>query len=383
LGNNSITRYEMAQMIAKAMARADRADAAQRAQIDRLAAEFSRELQALGVRVGRLERRTDNVTITGELRFQTVDWGGDTSMADEYRLRTRLNVVGQINDNWTARGMFEHNGMNFRTNAHGGQINAEGRFTEGAMVWRRGWVQGRVSNVDVRAGTFAFLAGLPGTPGTVTDTCVTGLALALREGDWNFQLAALRPTMNGMSTAVWDTRVQAYHASITGRLADPLDVYLGYWTLRPRGVDGNVNIVDVMTRYNIDRQNNVWAQYIRNSSIAIGNTDATRKYGWALGFNHGNLNRARPDTYALRLVYSDVSASSVFNFGGEFKFNSPSHFSARQYDGLKVWQIGASYMLARNVEFALDYLRFQNLAREVQIDKEKSSILWTRMLFYF
>ena len=43
-GQNNITRYEMAQMVAKAMANQDRANAEQQAMINRLADEFSNRL---------------------------------------------------------------------------------------------------------------------------------------------------------------------------------------------------------------------------------------------------------------------------------------------------------------------------------------------------
>ena len=43
-----ITRFEMAQMVAKAMANQDRANAEQQAMINRLADEFSNELNNLG-----------------------------------------------------------------------------------------------------------------------------------------------------------------------------------------------------------------------------------------------------------------------------------------------------------------------------------------------
>ena len=49
--NKNITRYEMAQMVAKALVRQDRVDAEQNAIINRLANEFSAELNNLGVRV--------------------------------------------------------------------------------------------------------------------------------------------------------------------------------------------------------------------------------------------------------------------------------------------------------------------------------------------
>ena len=55
-GDKAITRYEMAQIGARAMANCDGADAADKATIDKLAAEYSTELDALGVRVDNLEK---------------------------------------------------------------------------------------------------------------------------------------------------------------------------------------------------------------------------------------------------------------------------------------------------------------------------------------
>nr|WP_245527244.1 S-layer homology domain-containing protein [Anaeroglobus geminatus] len=49
-GERNITRYEAAEMVAKAMAHEDRANAEQRALINKLADEFSDELNTLGVR---------------------------------------------------------------------------------------------------------------------------------------------------------------------------------------------------------------------------------------------------------------------------------------------------------------------------------------------
>ena len=47
-GQKEITRFEMAQMVAKAMANQDRANAEQQAMINRLADEFSNELNNFG-----------------------------------------------------------------------------------------------------------------------------------------------------------------------------------------------------------------------------------------------------------------------------------------------------------------------------------------------
>ena len=62
-GNNLMTRYEMAQIVAKALAKGGINNN------DALVAEFADELDNLGVRVAKLEKKSDNVKITGSLRY--------------------------------------------------------------------------------------------------------------------------------------------------------------------------------------------------------------------------------------------------------------------------------------------------------------------------
>ena len=63
-GSQKITRYEMAQMIAKAMAKQN-VSSTDKALIDKLSSEFSDELTSLGVRVANLERNADTVKWSG------------------------------------------------------------------------------------------------------------------------------------------------------------------------------------------------------------------------------------------------------------------------------------------------------------------------------
>ena len=94
-GQNNITRYEMAQMVAKAMANQDRANAEQQAMINRLADEFSNELNNLGVRVARLEDRVGNVKVTGDARLRYRDAEHAKSKFDA---RARLQFNAKVND---------------------------------------------------------------------------------------------------------------------------------------------------------------------------------------------------------------------------------------------------------------------------------------------
>ena len=94
-GQNNITRYEMAQMVAKAMANQDRANAEQQAMINRLADEFSNELNNLGVRVARLEDRVGNVKVTGDARLRYKDAEHAKSKFDA---RARVQFNAKVND---------------------------------------------------------------------------------------------------------------------------------------------------------------------------------------------------------------------------------------------------------------------------------------------
>ncbi len=100
-GERNITRYEMAQMVAKAMAHQDQLDAEQQAQIDRLANEFANELNSLGVRVSNLEDRVGNVKVTGDarVRWQDQKVGGAKNDGVDMRGRLQFNAkVGEKTD---------------------------------------------------------------------------------------------------------------------------------------------------------------------------------------------------------------------------------------------------------------------------------------------
>ena len=100
-GQNNITRYEMAQMVAKAMANESRANAEQQAMINRLADEFSSELNNLGVRVSNLENKIGNVKVTGDarLRYQGSDKTDMFATADAKDKKSKFDYRGRVQFN--------------------------------------------------------------------------------------------------------------------------------------------------------------------------------------------------------------------------------------------------------------------------------------------
>lgn len=99
-GDRNITRYEAAEMTAKAMAHMDKASVEQRALINKLADEYADELNSLGVRVSNLENKVGNVKLTGDARIRYRYQNGNDSRENDnswdYRVRLRANA--QVND---------------------------------------------------------------------------------------------------------------------------------------------------------------------------------------------------------------------------------------------------------------------------------------------
>ena len=106
-GQHNITRFEMAQMVAKAMARQDRVDAEQNAIINRLANEFATELNNLGVRVSTLENKVGNFKFTGDarLRYQNRKVENEDkseTYKSKFDYRGRVQFEATVNDNTKA-----------------------------------------------------------------------------------------------------------------------------------------------------------------------------------------------------------------------------------------------------------------------------------------
>lgn len=100
-GERNITRYEMAQIIARMLAKEDQLNAEQRATLDKLAGEYADELANLGVRVSNLEKKVGNLYWSGDARMRYQDKAtGD----DSWNGRMRINVKGQVNDSTYVQG---------------------------------------------------------------------------------------------------------------------------------------------------------------------------------------------------------------------------------------------------------------------------------------
>ena len=115
-GERNITRYEAAEMVAKAMAHMDKASVEQRALINKLADEYADELNNLGVRVSNLENKVGNVKLTGDARLRYKYQNGGTENDNSWDYRIRLRATANVNDKTTVNYGISSNNHNFADN---------------------------------------------------------------------------------------------------------------------------------------------------------------------------------------------------------------------------------------------------------------------------
>ena len=139
-GNRNITRYEAAEMVAKAMAHMDKASVEQRALINKLADEYADELNNLGVRVSALENRVGNVKLTGDARVRYIhqdsdDQGkGEVKNDDSWTYRVRVRANAQVNDRTKVVYGISTNNVSFADNSTASDSKDNNIFTDRAYV---------------------------------------------------------------------------------------------------------------------------------------------------------------------------------------------------------------------------------------------------------
>lgn len=111
-GDKNVSRYELAQIIARLMAKEESLNDSQKAMVKKLSAEYADDLQNLGVRVKELEKKTGNLSTITELRVQDIPrydnvYKDSKSSHDELSLRVRINTMANVNDRSTVYSQLE------------------------------------------------------------------------------------------------------------------------------------------------------------------------------------------------------------------------------------------------------------------------------------
>ena len=335
-GDKLMTRYEMAQIVAKAMAKG--------ANVDKLAAEFADELDSLGVRVANLEKKADNVKITGEVRASYRDVDGDAD-GHEGLLRSRLWVNGQINEDWAYTGMFENN-QDFTNDTGDDKID-----------FARAYVEGRVGGLDVVAGRYNEVT----FTGNILDANMDMAKVSY--GDKIKVSAAAGKAYDSVEvddTNLLDSDDRIYIGTLEAALGD-VDAYVGYFK----------------TNSNMDKEIwNVGASYgFGDFTLAAEYMRGDKEYenagkdGWWADLAWKGAEADTPGSYGIHAGYYDQSPSAYIN---------PTTDAEYFADGYKGWNVGVSYTFAKNIVGMVNYWDM-----EAQTTNEDAQTIFSELYFMF
>nr|WP_304084294.1 S-layer homology domain-containing protein [Mitsuokella multacida] len=385
-GNQNITRYEMAQMIAKAMAKTD-VSAADKALIDKLAAEFSDELNNLGVRVSNLERNADMVKWNGKARYTY--WShrntDEHTKSNDDQLLFRLEPTAEVNANWHVKARLDAS-TDLAKDSDG---DKHGSGQDADVTLKRIWAQGNYDNFQVKLGKFA-----PIDSDSIFDTeysgaevqfgnKVTFVAGAGRKSGLD-SLKSYTEVQQDQKTVdiIDDTAANYQYAGLgyaDGKFVGGVDyhhlnadnfLYLkdGLKNIKAKSdksirqsKEDNANIWLVKGAYRFDKTNALNAFYANNTSA-----DDLDK-AWSAEYDYKGAQPANKGSWGMWAAYRYLGDNTAL-------FSTYDALLA----GQKGWEIGTNYTPFKNV---IATLRYGN-GKDISTDK-KIENLFGRVEFLF
>ena len=347
-GDKLMTRYEMAQIVAKAMAKG--------ANVDKLAAEFADELDNLGVRVANLEKKADNVKVTGELRYKYMSMKSDANHRDdknhspksyENDLRSRIWINGQINDDWSYTGMIE--------NTQDFDDNAGNEKTE----FNRAYVEGKIGGLAVTAGRYnAFFAN-----GNIYDDLVDGAEVSYGDKVKVTGFAGKATEVDGGNYA---------GGELAGSFGD-LNAAAGYVNYKDLGdvEDADNAIWYVGADYTMGDVN-LSAMYLKGDKSLNGvDEKVLDDDGWTVGLTYKGAEASEAGSWGLFANYYDL--------GGQTYIAHTTDANTFDNEGFKGYGVGANYTFAKNIVGTVAYYD-----TESKLDsKTDDQRVWTDVTFTF
>ena len=328
-GDKLMTRYEMAQIVAKAMAKG--------ANVDKLAAEFADELDSLGVRVANLEKKADNVKITGQIRASYRDNdGGDKEYG---KLRTRLFLNGQINEDWSYTGRFQNE------QSYVGQDADDADDDKIELNWA--YVSGRVGGVKVDAGR----QNLKLHTGNVLDNEFDGVKLAYGK---EVKLTGFVGKADEDELELSEDR--AYVVDLSAKLGI-VDAYVSYYNLDN---DMKQEIYNVGAALPIAKDLKLSAEYMYGTADDDNGYDNS---GYVAGLAYKGAKASKPGSWGVFANYYNLPALTYMKSTNNTNMaDIPEDAQTKAADGYEGYEVGANVALAKNIVAAVRYFDLE--ARE-------------------
>ena len=339
-GERNITRYEMAQIIARMLAKEDQLNAEQRATLDKLAGEYADELANLGVRVSNLEKKVGNIYWSGDARMRYQNKATDD---DSWNGRMRINVKGQVNDSTYVQGRLNAT-MDFKESKDDSDVQFDQLFANHDF--------GKAATV--RLGRIPVAFGDQGGWLYGDSYGVDGAEATIHAGDKvNLTAGYGRFNTSDYGTAITDADAFYARGAFDLNVANVgVDYIKAVGEKNTTDFAGNeligANLVVPVSDFR------VFGEYWKNTT-----TDSKYDTAWNAGLGYGKLNLKKPGSFAIDVAYNNVEQAVYFG-GTGLQTNVLSYLTSAKYAADKVtfWNAIADVTLQKNVylhgEYAFD-----------------------------
>ena len=327
-GERNMTRYELAQIVARLMAKEDQLNAQQQATLDKLAGEYADELANLGVRVSNLEKKVGNISWSGDARMRYIN-NAETNDKDAWDGRLRLTVKGQVNDATYAQGRIATN-MYFKdAGTDDGNTTMERLFVNHNFGEKTSVVLGRQD--------LTVFGGLE------YDDAFDGAKLAYNDGKFDAYAAfgqmnagtdaqkATDAAFGGLGYDFGAAKLNAAYFNFTGDKAKTAYGFDSIW---------GANLVVPVQDFS------VFGEYWDSNADKADTT-------WQAGLGYSTLDAAKPGTFALNVAYNRVGAGAYL---GGTTYDASDFFGAiAEGKDLKFWNVFGDVVLQKNVTLHGEY----------------------------
>jgi uncharacterized lipoprotein YehR (DUF1307 family) len=368
-GDKMISRYEMAQIVAKAMAHSDKADASQKATIDKLSVEFASELEGLNVRVTKLEKNSSTVKVSGEARLRYEHYNHDLKKnpltgdsSNSYKLRTRVNLDGQINDQWSYYGRLEAN-----TDLQG---DSKDRGTDSNVRMDNAYVKGQLFGTTATIGRFDYFLG----NGLMIDSTLNGVNIGF--GNVLKANAFYGKERNTNIFSTGDTHLEVTGLGLDYATSKATKLHGGYYQYK------NTDNAAVFAT-GTDDSAKIWEAGFKTQFTP----------NWSLSGSYGQSDADAEDTaYYAELGYKGADKKKVGSYGAWVNYRhleaqaAPATTTDGAYSGNAQLLGGKGYELGFNYTPALNTLlrvKYADLKSTTVSAADKTKFVQAQVEFFF
>ena len=383
-GDRNITRYEMAQMTAKAMAKGDMS-ASDKALVDRLAAEFADELNNLGVRVSNLEKHADMVKWEGVLEYtytssrfensaRDMKSGKNRKKVNSDNLLFRLEPTAEVNDHWSVHARLEAETKMNKDAAW--DVTEDKASSDDRVSLKRAWAEGDYTNFNVKLGKMEMLsAEAYAKPGAIIfDREFSGAEVSFGK-DLQVKLQAGR--MDGGDELGNDpaANYQGAELQYNGRFT----AGVGYYRMNSEGFapmlkdrKHTMQIWGLNAAYRFDKNSFLSAAYAHSKDFRMVMADSMPNKSYQVTYEYKGAEPDDKGSWGAYVSYRQIAGASV----------APTGDGAME--GTRGIELGTEYTLFPNVVLSAKYFRGKDLyAKYLGINQDKASKLFGRVEFFF